>query len=182
MAKLVSKTYGDALFELALEERCEDLLFEEAKVFLEVIRKDDELIKFMKHPKIVKEEKIKTGKAIFDKKFSGEFAGFLMILIQKDRFSEVEKTLEYFIGRMKEHKKIGVAFVSTATVLSDVQKEKVKARLLETTDFETFEMNYTVDESLLGGMIIRVGDRVVDTSIKSKLKSLSKQLYALQVG
>lgn len=182
MAKLVSKTYGDALFELSLEEKKEDLLFEEAKVFLEVIRKDDELIKFMKHPKIVKEEKIKTGKAIFDKKFSREFAGFLMILIQKDRFSEIEKTLEYFIGRMKEHKKIGVAFVSTATALNDVQKEKVKARLLETTDFETFEMNYTVDESLLGGMIIRVGDRVVDTSIKSKLKSLSKQLYALQVG
>ena len=182
MAKLVSKTYGDALFELSLEEKKEDLLFEEAKVFLEVIRKDDELIKFMKHPKIVKEEKIKTGKAIFDKKFSREFAGFLMILIQKDRFSEIEKTLEYFIGRMKEHKKIGVAFVSTATALKDVQKEKVKARLLETTDFETFEMNYTVDESLLGGMIIRVGDRVVDTSIKSKLKSLSKQLYALQVG
>ena len=182
MAKLVSKTYGDALFELSLEEKKEDLLFEEAKVFLEVIRKDDELIKFMKHPKIVKEEKIKTGKAIFDKKFSREFAGFLMTLIQKDRFSEIEKTLEYFIGRMKEHKKIGVAFVSTATALNDVQKEKVKARLLETTDFETFEMNYTVDESLLGGMIIRVGDRVVDTSIKSKLKSLSKQLYALQVG
>ena len=90
MAKLVSKTYGDALFELSLEEKKEDLLFEEAKVFLEVIRKDDELIKFMKHPKIVKEEKIKTGKAIFDKKFSREFAGFLMILIQKDRFSEIE--------------------------------------------------------------------------------------------
>ena len=75
-----------------------------------------------------------------------------------------------------------VAYVSTATVLSDVQKEKIGARLLEITDFETFEMNYTVDESLLGGMVIRVGDRVVDTSIKNKLKSLSQQLSALQVG
>ena len=182
MAKLVSKTYGDALFELALEGKSEDVLFEEAKVFLEVIRKDDELVRFMKHPKIVKEEKLKTGKAIFDKEFSKEFAGFLMILIQKDRFGEVEKTLEYFIGRMKEHKKIGVAYVATAAELSEAQKEKVCKRLLETTAFESFEMNYTVDESLLGGMVIRVGDRVVDTSIKSKLNSLSKQLYALQVG
>lgn len=182
MAKLVSKTYGDALFELSLEEKKEDILFEEAKTFLEVIRNDDELVRFMKHPKIVKEEKIKTGKNIFDGHFSKEFAGFLLVLIQKDRFAEVEKTLEYFIGRMKEHKKIGVAYVSTATVLSDVQKEKIGARLLEITDFETFEMNYTVDESLLGGMVIRVGDRVVDTSIKNKLKSLSQQLSALQVG
>ena len=182
MAKLVSKTYGDALFELSLEEKKEDILFEEAKIFLEVIKKDDELVKFMKHPKIVKEEKIKTGKNIFENHFSGEFAGFLLVLIQKDRFSEVEKTLEYFVGRMKEHKKIGVAYVSTAAPLSDAQKEKVCARLLETTDFETFEMNYTVDETLLGGMVIRVGDRVVDTSIKNKLRSLSKQLSALQVG
>ena len=182
MAKLVSKTYGDALFEIALEEKKEELLFEEAKTFLEVIRKDDELVKFMKHPQIVKEEKLKTGKAIFDKEFSKEFAGFLMILVLKDRFAEVEKTLEYFIGRMKEHKKIGVAYVSTARALSDVQKEQVRIRLLETTDFETFEMNYNVDETLLGGMVIRIGDRVVDTSIKNKLKSLSKELYALQVG
>jgi len=182
MAKLVSKTYGDALFELSVENGTEDVLFEEAKTFLEVIREDDELVKFMKHPKIVKEDKIKTGKNIFEGRFSKEFAGFLLVLIQKDRFAEVEKTLEYFVGRMKEHKKIGVANLSTAAVLSDVQKEKVQKRLLETTDFETFEMNYTVDESLLGGMVIRVGDRVVDTSIKNKLKSLSKQLTALQVG
>ena len=182
MAKLVSKTYGDALFELSLEEKKEDLLFEEAKTFLEVIKKDDELVRFMKHPKIVKEEKMKTGKNIFDNHFSKEFAGFLLVLVAKDRFSEVEKTLEYFIGRMKEYKKIGVAYVSTAVELTDEQKEKVRARLLETTDFESFEMNYTVDKSLLGGMVIRVGDRVVDTSIQNKLKSLSKQLSALQVG
>ena len=182
MAKLVSKTYGDALFELALEEQKEDALLEEAKVFLEVIRKDDEIIRFMKHPKIVKEDKMKTGKEIFDQNFSKEFAGFLMVLIQKDRFSEIEKVLEYLIARMKEHKKIGVAYVSTASKLSDAWKEKVEKRLLETTDYETFEMHYSVDESLLGGMVIRIGDRVVDTSIQNKLKNLSKQLRALQVG
>ena len=182
MAKLVSKTYGDALFELALEEKKEDLLFSEAKTFLEVIRNDDELIKFMKHPKIVKEDKLETGKNIFDQAFSKEFAGFLLILIQKDRFAEVDKILDHFIRRMKEYKKIGIACVSTAAALSDVQKQAVEKRLLDTTDYQTFEMNYTVDETLLGGMVIRIGDRVVDTSIKNKLKSLSKQLSALHVG
>ena len=182
MAKLVSKTYGDALFELALEEKKEDSLMQEAKVFLEVIGNDDELIKFMKHPKIVKEEKLKTGKEIFDKNFSREFAGFLMVLVQKDRFEEVEKILEYFMACMKEYKKIGVAYVATAAELTDAQKESVEKRLLETTSYESFEMNYTVDETLLGGMVIRVGDRVVDTSIKNKLRDLSKQLSAIHVG
>lgn len=182
MAKLVSKTYGDALFELALEEKKEDLLFSEAKTFLEVIRKDDELVKFMKHPNIVKEEKLETGKKIFEQSFSKEFAGFLLLLVQKDRFSEADKILDYFIGRMKEYKKIGIAHVSTAVELSDAQKASVEKRLLDITAYETFEMNYSVDETLLGGMVIRIGDRVVDTSIKNKLKSLSKQLSALSVG
>ena len=52
------------MFELCLEEKKEDLLFEEAKSFLEVVKKEDELVRFMKHPKIVKEEKMKTGKNI----------------------------------------------------------------------------------------------------------------------
>lgn len=182
MAKLVSKTYGDALFELALEEKKEDLFLEEATVFLDIIRKDDELIRFMKHPKIVKEEKLRTGKAIFEKTFSKEFAGFLLLLVQKDRFGEAEKILEYFIGQMKEHKKIGVAYVSTAVSLNEKQKEQITARLLETTDYESFEMNFTVDKELLGGMVIRIKDRVVDTSVKNKLRELSKQLSALQVG
>jgi hypothetical protein len=79
-------------------------------------------------------------------------------------------------------KKIGVAYVSTAIALNDAQKDRVKQRLLETTAYESFEMNYTVDETLLGGMVIRVGDRVVDTSIKNKLRDLSKQLSAIHVG
>ncbi len=182
MAKLVSQTYGNALFELGLEENKIDLLFEEAKVFLEVIRNDDELMKFMKHPKIVKDKKMETGKMIFEKTFSREFAGFLLILVQKDRFVDVEKILEYFIGQIKEYKKIGVAFVSTAVPLKEEQKKKVEQRLLETTSYESFEMNYTVDETLLGGMVIRIGDRIVDTSIKNKLRELSKQLSALHVG
>ena len=131
MAKLVSTTYGDALFELALEEEKAEVLFEEAKVFLEVIRGDDTLLRFMEHPKIVKDEKLKTGKKIFDEKFSGEFAGFLMLLIQKDRFLEVEKILEYFIGRIKEYKKIGVAYVATACSLNEAQKEKVEKQKLK---------------------------------------------------
>lgn len=182
MAKLVSKTYGDALFDLALEEQKETLFFEEAKAFLEVIRENEELVKFMKHPQIVKEEKLKTGQKIFGGNFSKEFEGFLMLMIQKDRFGEIEKTLEYFIGRMKEHQGIGVAHVSTAEELSEAQKTKVMERLLETTHYQSMEMNYTVDGSLLGGMVIRIGDRVVDTSIKQKLKNLSKQLAALSVG
>ena len=81
----------------------------------------------------------------------------------------------------KEEKKIGIAYIATAVELSEAQKEAVMQRLLQTTKYESFEMNYQVDASLIGGMVIRIGDRVVDTSIKTKLYELSKSLKKIQV-
>ena len=82
---------------------------------------------------------------------------------------------------VKEEKKIGIAYIATAVELSEAQKEAVMQRLLQTTKYESFEMNYQVDASLIGGMVIRIGDRVVDTSIKTKLYELSKSLKKIQV-
>ena len=59
MAKLVSKTYGDALFAVALEENRMDEFFEAVKVVADILRTNDEFCKLMNHPKITKEEKVK---------------------------------------------------------------------------------------------------------------------------
>ena len=88
---------------------------------------------------------------------------------------------DYFIDLVKEEKKIGRAFVATAVELSADQKAKVEQKLLDTTKYETFEMNYSVDTSLIGGMVIRIGDRVVDSSIKTKLFELTRELRKVQV-
>ena len=88
---------------------------------------------------------------------------------------------EYFIDLVKEEKKIGKAHVTTAIPLGDKQKEKVEQKLLDTTKYNSFEMDYSVDESLMGGMVIRIGDRVVDSSIKTKLYELTRDLRSVQV-
>ncbi len=90
--------------------------------------------------------------------------------------------MDYFIRSVKEYKKIGTAYVATAVELSKNQKKEVENRLLETTSYVQMEMEYSVDKSLIGGMVIRIGDRVVDTSIKNKLNELSKELYNIQLA
>ena len=81
-----------------------------------------------------------------------------------------------------EYKKIGTAYVKTAVPLSEEQKEKVLKRLLATTDYKEFRMNYSVEPELLGGMIIRINDRVVDSSIKTKLDKLAGDLKKIQLS
>lgn len=185
MAKLVSKTYGEALFEIAMEAKEGDKageLMEEIIQVKDIIRQNPEFDKLLKHPGIPKQEKIQVVKNVFKGHISEEFLGFLEVVLQKERYSELPAIFEYFIEKVKEVKKIGVAYVNSAVELTDVQKEQVKAKLLQTTSYETMEMHYSVDASLIGGMVIRINDRVVDSSIKSKLNDLTRQLLQIQLG
>ena len=95
------------------------------------------------------------------------------------RLTRVEEIMTF--ARKMGYKKIGIAYVSTAKPLTDEQKKAVAGKLLETTEYVDFQMNYTVDESLIGGMVIRIGDRVVDSSIKHKIDELSRSLMKVQL-
>ena len=177
MAKLATTTYGDALFDLALEEAKTDALYEEAKAVLTAFNDNSELGKLLNHPKIEKSEKEKVIEDVFGKFVSKDMTGFLTIMIAKDRQRYIVDTLNYFMDRVLEYKRIG-----TAAPLNDSQKEKVVKRLIETTGYIQLIMNYSVDESLIGGMVIRIGDRVVDSSIKTKLEGLAKDLNKIQLA
>ena len=181
MAKLVSKTYGDALFEVALEKNQLDAFLEEVKAAKTALEANDELFKLMSHPKIGKDEKVKVVTDIFSGKVSEELVGLLRMIVDKGHFNEVISVLDYFVDRVKEYKNIGTAYVSTAIELSDAQKAAVEKRLLETTKYVEFEMHYSVDADLIGGMVIRIGDRVVDSSIKTKLYDLTRELSNIQL-
>lgn len=182
MAKLVKAAYGDALFELAVEENKADVLLEEAQAILKVFSENGELVKFLNHPKIETTKKQEVIENIFKQFVSGDMIGFLTLVVSKGRYNDIPDILSYFIDKVKEYKHIGVAYVTSASELSDRQKEEVEAKLLKTTGYKSFDMNYLVDKELIGGMVIRIGDRVVDSSIKTKLSELTKELLKIQLN
>ena len=181
MAKLVSKTYGDALFAVASEENRMDEFYEAAKSVADILRTSEDFGKLMSHPATIKEDKIKIVEDTFGAEIPKEMVGLMTLMVSKGRANEMLSVFDYFTDLIKEEKKIGKADVTTAFALDKAQREKVEKKLLETTRYKTFEMYYHVDESLIGGMIIRIGDRVVDSSIKSKLYELSRELRTIQV-
>ena len=164
MAKLVSKVYGDALFEVAVESGRLDEIWEQTRAMQTALEENPELFALMRHPKIVKEEKVKIIESIFT-----------------DHFAQIGKVLAYFDDQVKEYKSIGTAYVTTAMELSDAQKAAVVKRLLETTKYVTFEMHYEVDSAIIGGMMIRIGDRVVDSTVRTKLYDLTRELSKIQL-
>lgn len=182
MAKLVSKTYGDALFELAMETDSLDMIMEEAKAVSEAFSDNEELLKIFTHPKITPEEKIGIVENIFKGRVSETMLGFMVTVGNKNRYTELQEILVYFLNRVKEYKKIGVVSVTSATAMTEEQKAQLEAKLLDTTKYESLEMDYGTDASLLGGMIVRIGDRVVDSSIRTKLANMAKELSKIQLS
>ena len=181
MAKLIAKVYGDALFAAASEAGRMDEMYEEVCELRKIVGENDELKKLLDNPKVIREEKESVIENIFRGRVSDEIVELMKLMIAKGRYSQIESVFEYVIGLVKEEKKIGVAHVTSALPLTGGQKANIIKRLLDTTKYETIEMNYAVDASLIGGMVIRIGDRVVDSSIKTKLYELSKSLRKIQV-
>ncbi|MCR4956788.1 MAG: ATP synthase F1 subunit delta [Lachnospiraceae bacterium] len=181
MAKLVSKIYGDALFDVAIESGRLDDFLEEAKAVKALLAENEDLVKLMNHPKVSKEEKVEVLEQCFSGKLSDQVLGTMRLMLIKDRMNEIDNVLDYFIARVKEYKNIGSATVTVAMPLNDDQKAKIRQKLLETTDYVDFEIHYVEDPSLIGGMVIRIKDRVVDSSIKTKIAQMHRELSNIQL-
>ena len=182
MAKLAASAYGQDLYELDIESGSAAGYLDEVQIVLEVFKENGELTDFLNNPKISKTDKVKTMESIFDSRVRKDITGLIVLAVEKDRQNDIRGILEYFITAVKDYLKIGIVSVATPMELSDRQKTEVEKRILDTTAFKKLEMNYSVDKSLIGGMVIRIGDRVVDTSIKTKLAELTKELNKIQLA
>ena len=181
MAKLVAGTYGDALFDFAMEENQIDSLMDEILTVQAVLEENKGLEKILVHPEIPKQTKLQVIEDVFKGRISDALTGFLRIVVTKGRYKNLPDIFAYFIARVKEYKKIGVAEVISAIPLSGEQKEKIEKKLLDTTHYETMEIEYKVDEKKIGGLMIRIGDRVVDSTIQSKLNLLTGSLLKISL-
>lgn len=182
MAKLVSKTYGQALFELALEENALEQILEEEAFVKEVFAENEDLVTLLNHPKISKDEKIQVVENIFKGKISDTMVGFLVIVVTKERYDELNHIFQYLEEKVKEYKNIGVVSVTTAVELTEEQKVQLTKRLLEVTSFKQLEFHYEVNPDIIGGMILRIGDRVVDSSIRTEIDQMAKSLSKIQLS
>lgn len=181
MAKLVSKVYGDALFSLAVEEGKLDEVWDEVRTLSAALDENKEFAGIMAHPEMTQEKSLALLDEAFQSRLSDMMMGFLQVLVKKGRFGEIQSVLDYFDSETKEYKKIGVVYVTTPVELSGPQKADIEEKLLKTSGYESLEMNYAVDGGLLGGIRIRIGDRVIDNSIQTKLEQMTRSLSKVRV-
>lgn len=176
MAKLVSKVYGDAYVSVVSEKNNLIDALEEIKLLKNILLENDEIIELLDSPKLDDEEKTAFIKGIFENHISVDSLGFLLTVIEKKRQAELLPIIDYVIDCIKELLLIGKATITTALELDDAKKERIVDELLKTSHYKSLEVEYVVDNSIIGGIVIRIGDRVVDSSVKTRIEKMRKML------
>ena len=201
MARLVSKIYGEALFDFAKEHNQLEKMYEEAQDIILVWSSSSELNDFLANPKISTDNKIKFVNELFTNKvWAGPIAkvlrlfkidinkgdnpkilDFISIVIKKGRTKEIVNILKYFSHLTLRSKNIGEAEVTSAHELSDEKKKVLEDKLVSSTNFNEFIVDYKIDESLIAGIKIKIDDKVLDKTYKTKMFDLTKSLRGLKL-
>lgn len=181
MAKLVLRPYATALFEIAKEQDKTEEFAKQVKVVIDTIEQNDQYMELLLHPKVTQEEKIELINTVFNQKVADEIAGILTIIVQKGRQNVLLDILKEFLILVNEHLGILKATVTSAVELNEKQLRQIKVNIQKTTDKEV-DLHAVVDQSIIGGMIIRVGDNVVDASIAGRIQELKEGLTSLRLA
>lgn len=180
MAELVSKTYSQALFEVALESNKFDEFIEEFKFIVSVCKEQPEFYEILKTPKINISEKKKMIDEIFQGKISQEIINFTKIILEKRRVKNLFSISKEFERMVYEHKGIVKAKAITTIPLGKREIDKLQKKLSDVTQKSVILEN-EIDKSLIGGVMIKLGDRVIDGTIKGKLEQLENSLTQIIV-
>ncbi len=177
MTGIVEKNYGDALFELILEENpgslkviCDELCSVN-KIFNEV----PDFIKLAKTPTVSVTEKTAAIKEAFFGKVSDYTYRFLMLITENGRLDYFGKISDYFTSRCNEQLGVAEVTVVTTAPLSDEAKAKIKLKMAEVTG-KTISLKEEIDPSIIGGIVLKYGSRSFDGSIKSRLNALKNEI------
>lgn len=179
MAKRLEEVYASALFQAGKESSESNKLKElmnQAKEAIMLLKENDEFTKLLVHPGLDHDEKIALVQNVFDGRVDDLITGLLVSATGKNHGGSLISILDYFVKLVMEDSNIGHAVVISAVELSDKQKKDVTDKIISTTKYETMEMEYVVDASIIGGLIIKLGDKVVDSSLRTQLSELNKSL------
>ncbi len=181
MATLVTSRYATALFELATEQNQVEQYETEAQTIVQILLAETDFIGVLTHPGILLEEKVNLVQNVFEGRASEAFVGLMVLTVRKGRQNLIIDILKEFIDMAKSHRGLLKAVVTSAISLEENQLAQIKANIEKSTGKE-IEISTLVDESILGGMIIRVGDKVVDGSIKGEMQALKNNLNNLRLA
>ncbi|CAN7283785.1 F0F1 ATP synthase subunit delta [Mesorhizobium amorphae] len=172
----VAERYAGSLFELAQQANSIAKVEADLNSFGAMLEGSADLMRLIKSPVFSSEDQAKAIAAIADKaKITGLTGNFLRVVAKNRRLFAVPGMIKAFRQIAAEHRGEAAAEVTSAHELTPAQQTELKAALKSVAGKDV-AIAVTVDPSLLGGLVVKMGSRQIDTSLKTKLNSLKLAL------
>lgn len=169
----VASRYAKSLIDLSREQGNLDAVKTDMEQFVGVLKQNPKLAAVLKNPIMKQDKKKNILAALFEGKIQPSISAFFNILVNKGRAGILYDIALEFIREYNEVKGIVNATVISATDLSQENLEKLKAEIAQQINAEVILKN-TIDPALIGGFVVKVGDRQIDASLAGKLNKLEK--------
>lgn len=165
--------YAGALFELALEDKAVDRVRDDLDTFDRMVAGNADLARLVRSPVFGADEQLKALSAILDKAgITGLAANFLRVVTRNRRLFAAHDVIRAYRGLVARHKGEVTAEVTVAEQLSNPNLEALKSAIKSVTGGKDIDFNVKVDPAIIGGLIVKVGSRMVDTSLRTKLNAI----------
>ena len=173
----LARKYSRAIFELAQDEGKLVPYGEELASVLKDLDSVPGVWGYFSNPELSRDDKKALVKKMYDGELSTDVYHFLLLLVDKRRMTLLPAIVEQYEALSNEARHIIVADVTTVRLLSAAQKDKLEDKL-EVVTGKTVKVRLHEDPKIIGGVIVRIGDKRIDGSVTGKLSALAGELMA----
>jgi F-type H+-transporting ATPase subunit delta len=173
----VAERYALALFSLAQEQNVADAVADALRNFGDMIAQSADLKRLVQSPVFSAEEQLKAVTAILNQYgFGGVTANFIKLVASKRRLFVLPDMIRAFLALNDKAKGVTRADITVAAPLSSDHFAALEEALRQVSGGKTVKVNVNVDPSIIGGIVVKLGSRMVDASLKTKLNSLRTRM------
>ncbi|MGX6978707.1 ATP synthase F1 subunit delta [Vagococcus elongatus] len=176
-ALVAGRRYGKILYETAKKENNIESVHDEILVLREIFEDVPELGNILSDDRLEPFEKVDILHEL-DKEFGDTVSKFLHVIYEYGRMSEIPDIINEFEFFYYQDKGVLVADVTSAVALTEVQEEALAEKIRVMTNSEKVILRQSVDPDILGGIIVNANNRLLDSSVATKLKEMHRELLA----
>lgn len=180
LANQLALKYAQAVFELAEEAKLLNETQEQLTMVEETISGHSELATLLYHPRVPAEAKKETINTLFKSEIADFVYKFLLLLVDKRREPLLPAIVEEFVKLANQARNIDEAEVTTAMPLTEAEHKALAVKLSAITG-KNMILKTAVDAKLLGGVVVKIGDKLVDGSVARQLQVLKAALLKTEV-
>lgn len=179
-AERLADKYALAIFEIAEEQNSMQVMYEQLLVVQNMLRNNQELDSFVNNPLVPKVSKKEVAQKVFAEGIDVMLLNFILVLLEKDRMSLFAAICKAYKKFMNEKDNIVDVKVTTARELTPRQEAEVNEKMTKMLNKKVV-LSKHLDEKIIGGIVIQVGDKLIDGSVVRQLKNIKRSLEGIDV-